>query len=188
MLHQEVVLGLSLADWLALCWFVLCWAGYTRYAERKALRRDCLASVLHRQRRRWMHEMLGRENRVADASLMANLERNVAFFASSTLIILAGVFTVLSATDKAISIAAELPFAVGASAERLQAAPGKRATVHEFGYRVFVHQHSRALPFGQSLPHVASSPTSGRDRADPKRDRHCQPAAVRLASVAAISN
>lgn len=116
MLHQEVVLGLSLADWLALCWFVLCWAGYTRYAERKALRRDCLASVLHRQRRRWMHEMLGRENRVADASLMANLERNVAFFASSTLIILAGVFTVLSATDKAISIAAELPFAVGASA------------------------------------------------------------------------
>lgn len=54
--------------------------------------------------------MLGRENRVADASLIANLERNVAFFASSTLIILAGILTVLGATDKAILIAAELPF------------------------------------------------------------------------------
>lgn len=114
--HQEIIFGLVLADWLALSWFVLCWAGYTVYAERKALRRDCLASVLHRQRRRWMAEMLQRENRVADASLLANLERNVSFFASSTLIILAGVLTVLGSTDKAISIAAELPFAINASA------------------------------------------------------------------------
>lgn len=115
-LHQEIVLGLSLADWLAVSWFMLCWAGYTSYAERKAKQRDCLSSILHRQRKRWMSEMLARDNRVADAALLANLERNVAFFASSTLIILAGVFTVLSATDKAISIAAELPFAVDAPA------------------------------------------------------------------------
>ncbi|HVL02792.1 MAG TPA: DUF599 domain-containing protein, partial [Dongiaceae bacterium] len=74
------------------------------------------SNILHRQRRRWMHEMLARDNRVADASLLANLERNVAFFASSTLIILAGVLTLMSATDKAISIANELPFAMDGSA------------------------------------------------------------------------
>lgn len=59
--------------------------------------------------------MLGRENRVVDASLIANLERNVSFFASSTLLILAGILTVLGATDRVISLAEELPFAVKAS-------------------------------------------------------------------------
>lgn len=54
--------------------------------------------------------MLDRENRVADASLIANLERNVSFFASSTLIILAGILTVLGATDRVISLSEVLPF------------------------------------------------------------------------------
>jgi uncharacterized membrane protein len=99
-LHQEIILGLSLADWFAASWFLLAWAGYTRYADRKALKRDCLSNILHRQRRRWMDEMLARENRVADASLLANLERNVAFFASSTLIILAGILTLMNATTR----------------------------------------------------------------------------------------
>ena len=32
---------------IAACWFVLCWAGYTRYAHAKGRTTPCLASVLH---------------------------------------------------------------------------------------------------------------------------------------------
>lgn len=114
-LQNLVIFDLTYADALAFAWFLLCWIGYTQYSERKARNKNCLASVLHQQRCRWMSEMLARENRVADAALIANLERNVSFFASSTLIILAGILTVLGAADRVISLAEELPFAVHAS-------------------------------------------------------------------------
>ena len=114
-MHREFFIGLSLGDLIAACWFLVCWIGYARYADRKALRHDCLSSILHQQRRRWMSEMLQRENRVADSSLLANLERNVSFFASSTLLILAGVLSVLGAGDKALALVTGLPFAVPVS-------------------------------------------------------------------------
>ena len=114
-MQNLAILDLVYVDALAFSWFLFCWVGYTQYSERKARSKNCLSSVLHQQRCRWMTEMLERENRVADASLIANLERNVSFFASSTLIILAGILTVLGATDRVISLAEELPFAVNAS-------------------------------------------------------------------------
>src|SRR5690606_27506968 len=51
-----------------------------------------------------------RENRIADANVIGNLERNASFFASSTLIILAGILTVLGSSDRALSLLADLPF------------------------------------------------------------------------------
>ena len=56
-----------------------------------------------------MRRMLLRDNRIADASVIGNLERNASFFASSTLLILAGILTVLGATDRAVSVLADLP-------------------------------------------------------------------------------
>ena len=88
---------------LAALWFVLCWGGYTRYATWKARDTACLASVLHLYREDWMRRMLLRDNRIADASVIGNLERNASFFASSTLIILAGILTVLGASERAVS-------------------------------------------------------------------------------------
>jgi uncharacterized membrane protein len=97
------------ADLLAVCWFAFCWFGYTRYAHWKGLHTPCLSSVLHLYREDWMQRLLLRDNRIADASVIGNLERNASFFASSTLIIIAGVLTVLSSSDRAVSLLAELP-------------------------------------------------------------------------------
>lgn len=102
---------------LALGWFVLCWLGYTGYAIRKGKDTPCLASVLHLYREDWMRRLLMRENRIADANVIGNLERNASFFASSTLIILAGILTVLGSTERAVSVLAELPFVQPASQE-----------------------------------------------------------------------
>lgn len=102
---------------LALSWFVLCWLGYTRYAIWKGKDTPCLASVLHLYREDWMRRLLMRDNRIADANVIGNLERNASFFASSTLIILAGILTVLGSTERAVSVLAELPFVQAVSRE-----------------------------------------------------------------------
>ena len=107
--------AMNLIDWshwphvLAVGWFLTCWLGYTRYAGVKAKTTPCLASVLHLYREDWMRRMLMRDNRIADTSVIGNLERNASFFASSTLIILAGIFTVFGASEKALTALSSLP-------------------------------------------------------------------------------
>ncbi|MBT9300351.1 DUF599 family protein [Pseudomonas sp. TAE6080] len=105
----------NLIHLLAALWFVICWGGYTRYASWKARDTACLASVLHLYREDWMRRMLLRDNRIADASVIGNLERNASFFASSTLIILAGILTVLGASERAVSLLADIPMVQQAS-------------------------------------------------------------------------
>ncbi|KAJ8134706.1 hypothetical protein OY671_012081, partial [Metschnikowia pulcherrima] len=87
----------------AACWFAICWGGYTRYAIWKGRDTACSASVSHSYREDWMRRMSSRDNRIADASVIGNSERNASFFASSTSIILAGILTVLGASDRASS-------------------------------------------------------------------------------------
>ncbi len=114
-LGTELIQGFSRTDAVALFWFVLCWIGYTAYANKVSLTRQCLASVMAEHREAWMQALLGRDNRVADAALLANLERNVSFFASSTLLILAGVVAVLGSGEDVLSISAKLPFDMAVS-------------------------------------------------------------------------
>jgi len=101
----------------AFCWFMLCWVGYTRYAWHRGRDTPCLASVLHLYRKDWMARLLLREQRIADASLISNLERNTSFFASSTLLIVAGLITVMGATDQAQNLLQDLPFVAPVSRE-----------------------------------------------------------------------
>jgi len=104
-------LPFTLVDILALFVFVAAWYGYTVFARRKAKSTDCIARSLHQHRIHWMYEVITREIRVSEASLLANLERNIAFFASSTLLILAGIFTLFAKVETLEIVIASLPFA-----------------------------------------------------------------------------
>lgn len=100
-------------NWLnlsAMLWFLICFKGYTHYTRKRAHDTPCLASVLHLARFEWMKEMLARDIRVADNTAIANLERSVSFFASTTMLIMAGLMTILGSTEKAIGLVADLPF------------------------------------------------------------------------------
>ena len=101
---------------LALTWFIFCFNGYMRYARRRAYHSSSdspsLAAELHRYRYQWMLRVLTREMRIADNAAIANLEKGVSFFASTTMLILAGLITVLGSTEKAIHLIEGLPFAV----------------------------------------------------------------------------
>lgn len=106
-------LGYSLAVWidlLALIWFIVLFNGYMRIARYKSYKVACLASVMHLYRLEWIRSMLSREVRVSDTTTVANLERGVTFFASTTMLILAGLMTLLARSDTALMTLSELPF------------------------------------------------------------------------------
>jgi len=106
------------SNWLniiALAWFLFCFNGYMYYAKKHSYDHPCLASLLHKYRHQWMLRMLTREMRIADNAAIANLEKSVAFFASTTMLILAGLMTILGSTEKAIGLMDGFPFSITAS-------------------------------------------------------------------------
>lgn len=58
----------------------------------------------------WARRMLEREIRVADSTLIGNLMTSVSFYANTTIYIIAGLVAALGASDKLISVTADLPF------------------------------------------------------------------------------
>jgi len=101
---------ISFIDILALSVFFVSWSGYTLFARRKAKTTDCIARSMHQHRIHWMYEVITRELRVGEASLLANLERNIAFFASSTLLIIAGILALFSKVDTLESVLKSFPY------------------------------------------------------------------------------
>ncbi|GAB3106138.1 DUF599 domain-containing protein [Aestuariicella hydrocarbonica] len=112
-----------MTDWVnlgCLVWFLGCWVGYSRFARHMAKRTDCLASVMHSFRLAWMREVLFREIRMPDASIIANLERSVSFMASTTILVLAGIVTVLASSDQVYGLLQHLPFVAATTSAQLQ--------------------------------------------------------------------
>ena len=91
---------MAILDMVALAWFFVLWIGYTLFAKKRARSVSCLSFELRRKRNDWMQKMLLRDNKMADVGLISTLERNVTFFASSTLLILAGLLTAMASAEK----------------------------------------------------------------------------------------
>lgn len=122
MLSADAVIyfPLTLADSLALVLFLSAWVGYTIYAKYRAKRSYTLSSLMRRHREQWMREMLRRENRISDATIIGNLERVVTFFASTTILILAGLLTAIFASENLLKVLANLHLSGTTSVEVIQ--------------------------------------------------------------------
>ncbi|MBU3054879.1 MULTISPECIES: DUF599 domain-containing protein [Pseudomonas] len=152
---------------LAIFWFLVCWIGYTRYATWKGRDTPCLASVLHLYREDWMRRLLLRDNRIGDANVIGNLERNASFFASSTLIILAGILTVLGASDRAVSLLADLPFVQAATREMSEIKLLGLAMVFVYAFFTFswcMRQYNFAAVLVGSAPMVGERHVTEQER------------------------
>lgn len=115
-LMTETIAHVPLIDWLALVWLIICWAGYGWYSEHSAAAKRGLVGISHVYREQWARAMLAREQRVSDAALIGNLMSTVSFYANTTIYIIAGLFALLGTLDKVMLVAADFPFARGASA------------------------------------------------------------------------
>ena len=101
-------------DWqevIALLVFIVGWFGYAHFSEGKNHNEKSLLFVTHRYRLRWMLEMLGRENRSLDAIVVGNLMRNITFFASTTIFILAALMSIIGYHERINDLVSHIPFA-----------------------------------------------------------------------------
>ncbi|TRX57008.1 DUF599 domain-containing protein [Thalassomonas sp. M1454] len=108
-------MSLTLIDYTALVIFFTSWIGYTQFAKIKAKDTACISRCLHQHRLIWMRQIFDTDVRVSHASLLANLERNVAFFASTTMLVLAGVLTLFSQLESVRELLTRMTVAQEAS-------------------------------------------------------------------------
>lgn len=100
-------------DIIAFFWFVLAWFGYARFADKSYGTRLNLIRIMDHMRARWMQQMLKRDVRIADATLIGNIMRVISFFASTTILILMGIITVMGSHDQGLQLVKTIPFAIG---------------------------------------------------------------------------
>lgn len=67
-----------------------------------------------------MYEAITKDIRVGEASLISNLERNIAFFASTTLLVLAGALTLFAQTEAVQTVLYSIPYAAASTASMFQ--------------------------------------------------------------------
>lgn len=111
--NAHMQLPLNLFEITALVSYLLLWGGYARYAKYRA-KKGKLTSLSHslrKHREAWARRLLNREMRMTDASLLASQERVVGFFASTTLLLMAGVLTALTSSGEIAELTSHIPFA-----------------------------------------------------------------------------
>lgn len=108
------VSDLTATDFAAVIWLLACWVGYTRISERRAAAGN-LIGVMARNRESWMMRMLGRENRMLDIQIVNASLNTGTFFASTSILIIAGLFASLAAPEEVIAVIREAPYAVATS-------------------------------------------------------------------------
>lgn len=110
------MLGFTIIDYGALAFFLASWLGYHAAVEISPAGQRSLNKVMDQYRHRWMEQMVVRENRIVDTTILASLMNGTAFFASTSLIAIGGVLALLRSIDTVLPIFAELPFGQSATA------------------------------------------------------------------------
>ena len=101
---------LSGLDAVALLASLVLWIGYSIVANLPSKKRHSLATTTGALREVWMRRMCDSEGRVGDASLMGNLMRSVAFFASASILVLSGLVALIGTGERAFEVFQTLPF------------------------------------------------------------------------------
>jgi len=109
------LLGLTGLDLIALAWFVTCWIGYLAFSDWHGLRRPSLIARMDHYRREWMRRVIGRDNRMVDAAILANLFQGNNFLASTAILVLGGLAAVMGTATDSLTVVSSLPLAKASS-------------------------------------------------------------------------
>lgn len=96
-------LGLPLFDAVAVVIVLLLWIGYTFFSLFEKGNKSSLRHLMHTQRMLWMREMCARDNRIVDATIVGNQLRGVSFFASTTVLLLAALVSLLGVEQSTLT-------------------------------------------------------------------------------------
>lgn len=109
-----------IVDLIAVLWMVISWSAYTVIADRLSWDKREVARVMHNHRVEWMKRMLFREIRMPDVNIVIAHIRSGTLFASTTILIMAGIVAMLGNMDRLMAVISELSFASPASRELLE--------------------------------------------------------------------
>jgi hypothetical protein len=108
---------ISSTDLLAFGLFMAAWCGYTLIMDHLAHGLLGLNQHLKVLRIEWVRRMLDRDNRIMDTALVGHTIHSVTFFASTSMLILAGLVGMLGAVDTAHTMLSQFSFATPVSRE-----------------------------------------------------------------------
>ena len=104
-------------DLVALLWFAAIWLVYTIGQDRPWNWAGGINHHLRRMRVIWIRRTLERDIRLMDSQLVGHTMNSVTFFASTTMLILAGLLGLLGNVDRIYAVADRLTFTVKTSPE-----------------------------------------------------------------------
>ena len=107
-------------DRIALAVFLVAWLGYGTLLSHSPIR-SSITERMRDVRRAWMHAMLGRDNRVVDASLLGNTMHSATFFASTAMLGLAALMGMLGKFESTFGALNALHFTAKTSAALVEA-------------------------------------------------------------------
>jgi len=105
----------QIADWVAFGFLVVVWIAYGRFADALPQplpmgRPRNLNAAMHRVRRQWMRRMVSRHDRIVDVVLTGHTVNSISFFASSSMIVIAGLVGTLGGSSSAFRVLESLGF------------------------------------------------------------------------------
>lgn len=151
-------LPIAILDLFALSWFVLCWLAYSFWENKK----PGLAHDVNLRREQWAQNMLLRDNRILDIQAITALIRNVTFFASTSILILAGLVAVLGAYEDVAKMFAYLPFAQDINPETMALKTFTLMAIFVFAFFKFgwsIKQHSISAVILAAIPNPEDANT-----------------------------
>ena len=98
-----ILASFDLIDLVALAVFWTAWVGTTWLIEREDIRRPSVHSLMTRYRYRWMEEMAAREVRIFDSAILNGIRQSTAFFGSTTLLAIGGIFAIIGRPELVLS-------------------------------------------------------------------------------------
>lgn len=113
----------AIPDGIAVAWLIAVWICYGWFADRlppddRAPRH--LNEAMHEIRRVWMRRMLDRHDRIVDSSLTGHTVSSIGFFASTSMIIIAGLLSLLGKVADAQQVIDTWGFAIRTSESLFQ--------------------------------------------------------------------
>ena len=100
-------------DWVSFLFFIALWSLYTMFADHSEWSKRSLTSRINRYREQWMVQMVHRDMKMIDTTILGNLMTGIAFFASTSILILGGTVAMLSSSSAVSTSLNHLPFAMG---------------------------------------------------------------------------
>ncbi|MEM9344177.1 MAG: DUF599 domain-containing protein [Pseudomonadota bacterium] len=108
MLFDGPLAALTVTDVAAVVALFLTWLGLGYWIDTVPVGPPSVTRLMSDYRRRWMHEMVTRQPRIYDATVLNGLRQGTAFFASSSLIAIGGALALIGNTEQLMGAATEL--------------------------------------------------------------------------------